>query len=385
MSCIAARSLRVDRVALAALVFAGIGGFSTIVTYGRDGLSMREVIVSLAYLARWLFYFGMYLFMINCIRGRDVRGIWNAMERMIIAFSAFGIVQAIFLPNFAFILNPDARPFIDFDPQGHRLVSTILEPNVAGLIIAIGLLVHLSLLAMGQRVAWWKMLLLFAALLATVSRSAVIGLLAGAVVIVAVRGLTRRIVRVSLAVLTIILILLPQLLAVAKQYNKFDLSTNSSAGARYEAWLRAIDLFVAHPIIGIGFNTFAAMINRTTQSEAIGVGRASSEGGLLFAATLTGVVGLAVYSWMLALVVLRCRYIWRHPRAAGETRALAMGSASMLVALCVHSIFVNTMFATFTMEIFWIFAGLTFVMARELADGDRSAAVPSVMGLRGHA
>jgi hypothetical protein len=366
IAAISARSFRLDRVALVALIFAMEGGISSMMMYGRMGLSMRELVVSLAYLVRWVFYLGVYIYIINTVKGRDVRGIWEAMEKMLLIFAAFGIVQSIFLPNFAFILYPESRPFLDFDPQGHRLVSTILEPNVAGMILVVGLLVHLACLAFGEKVAHWKMLLLFVALVLTISRSAVIALLVGATVIVLVRGFTKRILRITAAVVTIILLALPQLIAVARLYNRFDLSSGSSAAARYQAWLRAIDFFVQFPVMGIGFNTFAPMVNRLTLAEAAGVGRASSEGGLLFVATLTGVVGLAIFTWMLALIIRRCRFIWRHPAADPFSRSIAVGTAGMVIALCVDSVFVNTLFATFTMELMWVLAGLCFVIAREL-------------------
>ena len=52
-----------------------------------------------------------------------------------LAFAGFGIVQSAFLPNFAQRIYPDARLYLDWDPQGHRLVSTFLDPNFAGAFI----------------------------------------------------------------------------------------------------------------------------------------------------------------------------------------------------------------------------------------------------------
>jgi O-antigen ligase len=362
---VATRQLRIDRVAVAALIFAAIGAGSTILTALREGFSTRETVVSLAYLARWLLYAGVYLYVINWVKARDVGGIWAAIEAMLLAFAAFGIVQAIFLPNFAQMVYPESRAFIDYDPQGHRLVSTMLEPNIAGILLVIGLLGQFSLVAMGERVAGWKLILLLAALMATVSRSAVIGLVFGGAVIVVARGLSKRMLRVSMTVGVLLLLALPKIMALAKAYGKFDLSATSSAAARVVAWVKAVELFFAHPILGIGFNTFGFMLNRTG-GEALGAGRASSEGGLLFVAVLTGVVGLSVFLYMLALLFRRCRHIWRHAHATAEQRGLATAAAAVTVAVCVHSVFVNSLFASFVMELLWVMWGLTFVIAGAL-------------------
>jgi hypothetical protein len=104
---------------------------------------------------------------INSVRGRDIEGVWSAAEAALLAIAAFGIVQAAFLPNFAFIVYPEARELLDWDPQRHRLVSTVLEPNVAAGMIITVLLVQLARLGCGLRVPLWKPVLLFAALVLT--------------------------------------------------------------------------------------------------------------------------------------------------------------------------------------------------------------------------
>src|SRR5581483_7628174 len=170
------RSLRLDRAATAAIAFAAVGGISAALAIPRFGLAPGEVLVSVAYLVRWLMYFGIYVVAINGLAARDVRPVWHAVETMLLVFAAFGVLQSAFLPGFAQLVYPTSRLFDDWDPQGHRLVSTVLEPNIAGAMLLIGLITQLSLLAAGARVARWKPLLLFTALVLTLSRSAVLGL-----------------------------------------------------------------------------------------------------------------------------------------------------------------------------------------------------------------
>ncbi|HUF64403.1 MAG TPA: hypothetical protein VMM17_00355, partial [Gemmatimonadaceae bacterium] len=99
-----ARALRLNDVAIAGIVFAAIGGLSAVAGIQRFGLSALEVAGSLAYLARWAFYFALYVVIINCVRARDAESVWTALENAMLVIVAFGIVQAVFLPNFAFMV-----------------------------------------------------------------------------------------------------------------------------------------------------------------------------------------------------------------------------------------------------------------------------------------
>jgi O-antigen ligase len=80
---------------------------------------------------------------------------------------------------------------------------------------------------------------------------------------------------------------------------------------------------------------------------------------------MTGLVGLALYLAMLAIVFLRCRRIWRDRAAPSSWRALAVGIAAGTVAICVHAAFVNSLLTTFVMEMLWVMWGMAFVMRRD--------------------
>src|SRR5690242_1019723 len=110
---------------------------------------------------------------------------------MLVIFAIFGLIQAAFLPGFAQMITWTARSQA-WDEQGHRLVSTVLEPNIAGTMLMIGSLVHIARIAAGARVSAWKLVIVFAALVVTISRSAAVGLFFGVLVILAARGLSRR-------------------------------------------------------------------------------------------------------------------------------------------------------------------------------------------------
>ncbi|HEV8217104.1 MAG TPA: O-antigen ligase family protein [Gemmatimonadaceae bacterium] len=369
------RSFRLDRVGFVALTFATLGAASALASSARVGLTSFETLVSLAYLGRWVVYLAIYLVMVNLVRARDVSAVWGTLESAMLAIAGFGIVQAIFLPGFAQLVYSDSRTYLDWDPQGHRLVSTILDPNIAGAMLMSILLVELAQISVGARVPRWKPLVLFAALALTLSRSSAIGLVIGIGVIVAVYGIPKRLLRAAAAALVIALAALPKLVAFAASYDK--LSIDKSAMARLASWGLALRVFLDHPWIGVGFNTYGFIVEREYGVPRLGVANYSADGGLLFAAVMTGVVGLALLFWMFILIYRRCASVWRARIANAEHRGIAIGTLASIVAIGVHSVFVNSLFTTFVMEIMWVLVGLTFAIARDATQAARSAS-PSV-------
>ena len=354
-----ARSLRLNDVALAALTFVAIGALSALAAIPRFGLTALEVAASLAYLGRWVVYFGIYLVVINCVRERDIKPLWHALEITMLVFAAFGIFQSAFLPNFGQMVRPDAKIYLEIDPQGHRLMSTLLEPNIAAAMIFLVLLVQLAQLAYGAELPRWKPALLFVALVLTLSRSGALGFMFGMLGILAARGLGTKMVRFLAAMFVVALAALPQLLKFANMYEKLGIS-DASAVSRVIGWQRAIATFLESPWIGVGFNTYG-FVQQRRGMELFGSASYSAEGGLLFIAVMTGIVGLFVYGTMLYFVVRKCRSVWRDHVATPEERGLALGAAAATVGVCVHSAFVNSILTPFVMEPLWLTWGLTFV------------------------
>jgi hypothetical protein len=364
VSGLVSRSFRIDRVAGIALIFAALGGISAVLSVPRYGLSAYELLVSTAYLARWVVYLGIYLVVINVVRSDDVMTLWHTLEAAMLAFAAFGIIQAIFIPHFAQVVYPESRVWVDWDEQGNRLVSTVLEPNIAGGMIVLTLLVQLALLAGGEKVALWKPFLMFSAQVATLSRSSFVALFVGGLIILSVRGLSRRMLRFGALVALTVAIASPKLIEYAQSYTK--LQVDASAMTRVTNWLRAIRVFADNPIIGIGFNTFG-YVGEAYGWPRKGLATNSTDGGLLFIAVMTGVVGLTLYLTMLATVVRRCRRVWRDPGTSQTYRALAVGIGAATIAICVQSFFVNSILTVFVMEPLWILWGIASILVWTIA------------------
>lgn len=359
-----ARSVRLNDVAIAGIVFATIGGLSAIAGLQRFSFTTLELIGSLAYLARWCTYFALYIVIINCVRARDAEGVWGALETAMVLIVAFGIFQAIFLPNFAFVVYADARPTTDWDAQRHRLVSTILEPNIASGMIVITLLVQLARMASGAPVALWKPILMFAGLIATLSRGGMLSLAIGLGVLVLARGLGRRVMKFGAVALALLVAALPIVVEFAKQYNRFSV-TDPSAMGRVIVWQRALATWAEHPWFGIGFNTYG-FVQERRGFERLGGASYSAEGGLLFVGVMTGIIGLLVYLAMLWFVMRRSKRFRNHPLATPWERGILVGAGASTVAILVHSAFVNSLLTPWVFEPLLVVWGLAFVVASDL-------------------
>lgn len=370
VACMRARALRLDGVCLAALAFAFIGGLSALLAVDTFRLSGYELTVSLAYLARWLAYLGIYVVVLNTARVEDARALWTAVERGVLTFTAFGIVQSVFLPGFAQKVFPEGGDSMPWDWQGYRLVSTILDPNYAGGLILLPLLVMLARLASGDRVPLWRPLVLFAGLVLTFSRSSMLGLFVGSGVIVAARGVRPVLIKFAGLVLLAGLPAVPVLARLGSEYNKFTVR-DGSALQRTVMWLRALTVLGDYPVLGVGFNTYG-FVQRRYGWDIVGRDGFAVDGGLLFIAVMTGVVGLIAYLVMLGLMWRRARGLWRDPGATPLARGVALGVAAATLAIVVHSCFVNSLLLPFIMAPLWALWGVVFLLARH-REGDRRA------------
>ena len=344
-----------DEISLPAAAFVLVAAVSTALALARYGMNFNDAMGTLAFLARWVVYFGWYLFVVWCLTPDEARSAWRYVETAILAIAAFGVVQAAFLPGFAQLVHSGGDLPV-WDVQGRRLVSTLLDPNFAGLLIAIALLFRLARVAEGIREprSAWLLTLLTAALVLTVSRSSALALAVGLAAIVAARGLRSRLGYTFLVGASLLVPTFWLMAGYAARLNKLRVDT--SALERFIPWLRALRLIIDHPVLGVGFNAMkpAEMAHGWVLLGSAGV---SLDGGLLFVAAMTGLLGLACYVWMLWRVVRLARRVYNDPDLEPADRAHGVATAASTLAVVVHSFFVNSLLLPFVMQILWIMWG----------------------------
>jgi hypothetical protein len=336
----------VDGVLGAALLFTAMAGVSTLLALNRHGFSFEIV----AYLVRWVLYFGWYPFIVWCLTDRESRSATNATDVALMFICAFGIVQAAFLPEFASRL-PDVGNMPAWEYQGRRLVSTMLDPNFAGAMAVLALLPRLARVAEGESERPWWLMIPVAAIALTASRSSVLAMLAGIGVIVLARGLRPRLLKTLAVGVLLALPAVPALIVYGASMNKFTI--DASAAQRVVTWKRALTLFAEHPVMGIGFNA-----SRQAQAakgwQFIGGGDTGFDGGLLFIMVMTGVVGAAIYVLLLSRGLLAARRAWRDRSATAGDRAHASATAASVIAIVIHSFFSSSLLLPFVMQVLWV-------------------------------
>lgn len=350
-----------DSTAAWSLLFMLVAAISSLLAIPRYGLGVGATFGMLAFLIRWLLYFGWFPLVVALLDEQAVRDVWRRYDTAILALAAFGIFQSAFLPGFAQMIHTGGEGIPTWDPQGRRLVSTMLDPNFAGIVIIVALLMRLARVAEGMRDRMAPIALLSVAVLLTVSRSALLALAAGLFVIVAARGLSMRLVRLFLVGTICSLPFITIFLAFASGFNK--LRVDASALQRLIPWIRALELMSDYPLLGVGFNAIN-WAQKERGWHVIGGADVSLDGGLLFVGAMTGIVGLLLYGAILGSVVRRARAIWRDQNAEPANRAFATGTAAVTVAVVVHSFFVNSLLLPYVMQLLWILWGGVTVMRR---------------------
>ncbi|HEY4137687.1 MAG TPA: hypothetical protein VGN65_04490, partial [Casimicrobiaceae bacterium] len=116
--------LVVDDVMAAAGAFVAAAAISTALAFFRYSVGIPEGAGIIAFLLRWIAYFGWYPFVVWCLTPDESRRAWRDVETALLVFAAFGLVQSAFLPGFAQMIH-DGGDLPTWDIQGRRLVSTV--------------------------------------------------------------------------------------------------------------------------------------------------------------------------------------------------------------------------------------------------------------------
>ena len=140
--------------------------------------------------------------------------------------------------------------------------------------------------------------------------------------------------------------------------------------ARMVKWSLALGAFAESPWFGIGFNTYG-FVQEHRGFERMGAHTYSAEGGLLFIAVMTGLVGLGVYVTMLWCVLRRCLAGWRNSLGLPRERGFLLGVGAATVAVLVNTLFVNTLLIPFMMELLWVCWGLSFILHQSIGRRSR--------------
>lgn len=299
----------------------------------------------LLYVLRWVLYAALYWVSASTLLPS---GAWFAcLMYSGIGIGVLGLMQYVWYPDLRNLY------YLGWDPHYQRLFSSLLDPNFTGIILGVTALMlfaaaEIRKYTVGKTIG---LVITVGALILTYSRSS---LLAFAIGLFVFGMLTKRKV-LALAVTAIIaasFVLLPH------TGEGRDLFRTVSSYARFGSLERAVILIREKPVFGHGFNvlrfvaTERSWIDETVIPSLAGSGLDTS---LLFVGATTGIVGMLVYLWLIARLFRLGITGLKNKKE--NVRVTAACYISVLTALLIHSLFINSLFYPWVLVWIWLGTG----------------------------
>ena len=303
----------------------------------------REVLVASLYLIRVSAYVLFYFALSSVLE--------TAQEKKLLlsALIAVGSVLAVF--GWAqYFLFPNIRPFIEFGWDEHlsRIVGTFLDPNFSALLLVLAIVtLTFQLIKKTSVLISFLWIFVFVTLLFTYSRSGYLAFL------VSMAALSFLIKKPQVFFISVILIFLGTVLLPRPGGEGVQLARTASSIARVENWREALSFTSDSPLFGVGFNTLRYVKERKgLLEEPYGPSHAAAgiDNSFLFVLATTGIAGLVVF---IALVTRFFRAAWETRTQEGNVLFVS------LVAVVVHSLFLNSIFYSWVMGWMAVLLALT--------------------------
>lgn len=301
--------------------------FSFIVNIPYWGI--KSSIPGFFYLIRLISYFAMFYFVKNIFKSKkDKKFILNALIGVTFFSAVFGWIQ--------YFVYPDLRPlqYLDWDDHLFRLVGSFLDPGFTGLFFTFGFLLSFNEY-FKKRDKKYLIISLFLAISTafTYSRASILALMLGFSVILILNK------RIKVMILTVIAFVLLLVLLPRPGGMGVRLERLYSIFLRIRNYEETIHIFNKRPVFGVGYNNLCVSRLKFLPHAETGAHSCSgSDSSLLLILATTGVVG--------ALSFLG--YIYRFVKGIIVSKH-NIAILSILTSLFIHSLFVNSLFYTFTM------------------------------------
>lgn len=318
-------------------LFAGLAVLSLLANSGVFPLFSLEL--SSLYLLRWVFYAMLYVLVVQEFVA-PAFWLWGLYATGV-GLGALGLAQ--------FFLYPDLRnlSYLGWDPHYYRLFSTFLDPNFTGIYIVLTLFLGMYLWQERKMRIWVAggQIVAFVSLLLTYSRSSFLALVGGFALIALLKK-QWMIILVVLAFIAVV-ILLPK-----TPGSTLNLLRTDSTFARVGNWQEGVNLMSWAPILGHGFDTLRYL--SAESGDVISKSASGLDSSILFVGATTGILGLGAFGYLIWRMVAAGRALLKNKKMAH----LGIMFLSMLVALGIDSVFINSAFYPWILIWFWILAGV---------------------------
>lgn len=311
--------------------------------------SRSEVFASSLFLIRWVEYVFLYIIGFDLITHlKDRKNLYSNLlifVGFIVALAGF--LQLQIIPDFSQLAQEGG-----WDPHQGRVLSTFFDPNFVGMFFILSLILLVCKLFKTKDILWKVVLslvgfLIFVALLLTSSRSSYLAFVSSFGFLGVIR--IRKLLPVLLIMLLISYFAVPQVSERITQLVEGDLSSR----ARILSWTNAFEVVRQNPVFGVGFNTYRfaqQQYGLIDFAEAEKHSASGTDSSILLVLATTGIVGLSIF----AILFIRLFLLSWFRRKDVYSLALLVS----LIALAVHSQFVNSLFFPQIMGWLWVLSAL---------------------------
>jgi len=263
------------------LIFTILSYFLSIMTIGKDAF------IGGLYLIRIIVY-GCFFYIVYFLSKPNLSElIKNVWIKVAVVFSLVGFIQLIWFPDFYHL------SLLGFDPHIGRLTSSFLDPNFAGVFIALVLVVVVWNFHKNPLVYSLIFGLLFLALMLTFSRTGYLVFLTEFLIIGVLKS--RKIMLIGILLFLTTLMMIPRI----SERIVGGLKVDVTASERLTSWQDGIEIWKLSPIYGVGYNNLRFYQNQlqNTKTTSFNGGRSGAgidSSWLLILAT-TGLIGFLIF------------------------------------------------------------------------------------------
>ncbi|MGB6839099.1 MAG: O-antigen ligase family protein, partial [Microgenomates group bacterium] len=290
----------------------------------------NRVYIGGLYLLRLFVYSSFFLLAWNI--NRSEKGfkeiLFNSLILITFAVAVFGWLQ--------YFLYPDVRNFVvwGWDDHLYRLFSTFLDPGFASIILVFGFLAGLTkYLHSKSRLLLIVLVILLGAAVFTYSRAGYLALAGGLFTLAFLKKRLKQFFLV-LGTILLIIILLPR-----PSGEGVKLERTFSIYSRLGNYSETLEIIQKSPLLGVGFNNMCLAREKYLKDADFSSHSCSgSDSSLLLVLATTGIVGFLIFSTLIYKVTLNL-----------GKNVYANAFLACLVALLIHSLFVNSLFYPWVM------------------------------------
>jgi putative inorganic carbon (HCO3(-)) transporter len=283
--------------------------------------------------------------------------LYGQITAMGLAFALLGVYQ--YLTRTVY-WNPKVKVDNAYAPVSwfYRVNSIFYDPSIYGRFLVVAIAASLVLVLFGRGALSWAAAAVAAVtmvgLVPSFSQSSFVALAAAIVAGLVVLWRRRALAPLAIAAAALFAVSLgvPQL----RHRILGHAGLSQATGGRAPLVSHGIDLFVHHPLVGVGTGSFAAAYSAETGKSTK---LAASHDAPITVAAETGLPGLALLCWLLALAL---SLPFRGTRGATATGRARIGFGLGLIAIIVHSLFYNALFED---PLFWALIALSALALRE--------------------